>query len=1073
MGLLVPKPSRRRDISYQSVLQEIVLRDFDGLWNQADNDLNLKTKYFSTLLNWERKEDATIGPRYGYTKYSNIINTPLLDAEVNFDKGTNTLLVECAGHGLVEGSYVTLSGFPSNVTSYLGVPVTELTKPLVVIGPITLDTFHILLDRWTDTTGTEVAVHVKAKSDQPLGDIVDIEYFQNRLVYVTDKGYIGSVDSEAKSRVLWSPSVVELATLTEDASPEGFLRTFNNSDIMAYDLGRALYNVNAAKDAAQNNNQAYFNTTIPSAITLEPPFEFFTDIPPRMKDGWERKSVLPGLGTENNNRLAKDVIARPRYPVVSNPGFKDQGGRIRIDKAPDGTESCIRSRVDNDFPNPDARFLLDSYPQGLKELGLSGKYFWQSDYEWGDPTIGDVVGSIGFGLWIGGPSKFGYDRTVPEDQDGVWLTPIWNNGTTLASGQLGAFVQIDSYHLNRKQDRDNPPPEMHGKRAGNHQLTRNAWINFDMHVKMNTPGVADGFIRFWINDVMVAEIKNAVLTLDGKWGIHGFLFNDRWGEVFTGLDDYVVPTLDESYYISQLEYWTPEEKPVTSEPVEPKVGSLIQLAGWSTLGGVPDEEINRVHRIIDITGDQYKFRVLTKADSTAQSEVNKGIARVSISTAWSDTPFASHAVHNRKLLIGNGRDKPVVVDFLETNSAQFLRDPATDSNVNTPIAKYVAVGANYTVWGGNPLEPGTIYISATGTNNTYEGDPDPNDATRMDVSKLSSSSNGEITGLMFHKGNLWVAFDNEYVIIQLGVYTEDLHTPRVVDTIKNFGGISHRAMNSVGELAYSTDTQGVIHVEESLIGDSLRPKYASELIAPHISEALSSLSILEQQEKVWAFYDKRMSRYMLFVPRGTGVYHTYVYTLLPERKVGGWQLFRGYDFTCGVRSELNRLFVAKGQNIYYLGTSIDEVYKDDGLDVEGVLEFPWMDFNRRNVLKKLRYMGFDTVGTATFLVSLFTDGYYEDLEQLANEHMIDPNKEYDEFTLPLIPQVEQWFAGADRGGWGGNRQTYGGGRRTARTALMAVSAAFKQLRVRLYFKNNKKMNLVSIMMSYQVGSIRR
>jgi hypothetical protein len=164
--------------------------------------------------------------------------------------------------------------------------------------------------------------------------------------------------------------------------------------------------------------------------------------------------------------------------------------------------------------------------------------------------------------------------------------------------------------------------------------------------------------------------------------------------------------------------------------------------------------------------------------------------------------------------------------------------------------------------------------------------------------------------------------------------------------------------------------------------------------------------------------------------------------------------------------------MAKGPEVFYLGNSTDEVYDDNGTDVEGVFETPWSDFQARNDLKKLRYLNFDTDGDGTFEVRLFIDRYYEDLQQLQTDHEIDPDKTYDEFTLPLSPAVEQWYHGADRGGYGGAKQTMGGGRRTARNALLALSLMFKQLKLRVRFKNNKKMDFVSIIMSYQKGSIR-
>lgn len=1069
MGLVARKP-KQQVLRAPPVLTDVVLREFSGLWNQADNELNLKSNYFPTLLNWERKENGALGPRYGYKLYSSILNRPTLKGTLKLIPGDNQPELVSENHGLVEGTIIRLSGFPSTPSSYLGISTTDLSKPLTVIGPVTSDSMFALLPRWTTATGEAVDVEVDIKADLPTGNIIDLISFQNRLIWVTDTGYIGALDDLGHSRTIWGPSIVELISLDQDLSPTVFLYVKEGFTFLEIDTGQALYNITDALHAADVNDAHYFDVTIPSHKTTEPPFEGFTDIPPRTRGDWKSKPALAGLSSVDHGKRAIDVITRPRFPLVREPdAFIDPKRRVRIDASPDGEQGTIRVRHDNDYQNEDAYFRLDSFPNGVNHLALSAKLRWQGDYDFMDPATDDIEGTWGFGLWLGKHGNEAYWDRPPEKQDGVWITVTWDNQDVISTEPGGSGV-LYSFHLNRKEDRDGS--SMHGTPLGRMPIELDTWINFDLEVKLNKPGLADGIIRLWIKDILVGEITNAVLSLDDSWKLRGYLFYDGYGQVGFDVDDYIVPPQDQSYYINGITYWTPPEDLNTSEVVVPKIGSLIQLSGWPTMGGVPEWEINRVHKIEDIVGDRYKVRILTPAVTTVQSALNLGIARVSLSRSWRETAFASHAVSNRQLLIGNGIDKPVKVDFLDVNSARFLTDPASDSNINTPVARYVAAGSEYTVWGGNALEPGVIYISAAGTNGTYEGDQAPNDAIHMDVATHSSSTNGEITGLSFHKGLLWVGFDNDFVIIELGQYTEEVHTPTVKDVIKNFGCIAHKAMVSVGEVFYSVDVAGVVNVEESMVSKSFKPQYVSELIASHISGSMSKISALDQRDKVWAFYDKRMSRYMLWVPRGDGVFHTYVYTLLPDKKVGGWQLFRAYDFTCGVRSELSRLFVAKGPQVFYLGNSTDEIYNDNGTDVEGVFETPWMDLKSRNDIKRLRYLNFDTDGNGTFKVSLFTDRYYEDLQQLQTDHEHNPDIVYDEFTLPLIPTAEQFYVGADRGGYGGDKQTYGGGMRTARNALLAMSLMFKQLKLRVWFRNNKKMDFTSIILSYQRGSIR-
>jgi hypothetical protein len=876
MGLVARRP-KQQVLRAPPVLTDVVIRDFTGLWNQADNELNLRNTFFPTLLNWERKENGALGPRYGYTRYSSIMNRPTLKGTLHLTPGDNQPELESLNHGLVEGTVLTLSGFPSSPSSYLGISVSDLSKPLTVIGPVTTDSMFVILPRWTTTTGSPVSIDVDIKASQPTGNIIDLIAFQNRLVWVTDTGYIGALDDLGLSRTIWGPSIVELVSLDQDISPTVFLKTAQGQAILVIDTGQSLYDVDEALEAVRTEDRSYFDTEIISDDVTELPPQGFIEVPPRLRESWESEPALAGLSATDHGKRAIDVITRPRFPLAKEPdAFYDPKRRMRIDKSPDGEEGTIRVRHDNDYKNDDAYFRLNSFPDGKDHLSVSAKLRWETDYDWMDPTVQPLEGTWGFGLWLGKHGNEAYWDIPPEEQDGVWITVTWTNQDfVLAVPSSGASGALYSYHLNRKQDRDDI--WMHGLSTGDHPVTRGSWVDFDLEVKINKPGVADGFIRLWINDTLVGEITNAILSLDDRWKLRGFLCYDGFGQVGFDTDDYIVPPKDQSYYINGITYWTPPEELNTTEPVEVKVGSLIQLSGWPPLGGIPEWEINRVHRIEAINGDEYTVRVLTPAVATVQSEPNLGLARVSYSRAWRETAFASHAVSNRQLLIGNGIDKPVVVDFMETSSAKFLTDPASGSNINTPVARYVAAGSEFTVWGGNALEPGVIYISASGTNGTYEGDQAPNDAIHMDVALHSSSSNGEITGLCFHKGLLWVGFDNDFVIIELGQYVEDVHSPVVKDVIRNFGTVAHKAMISVGEIFYAADVAGVVNVEESQVARSFKPEYVSELIASHINGSMGRLTVLDQRDRVWSVYDKRMNRYMLWVPRGDGIYHTYVF----------------------------------------------------------------------------------------------------------------------------------------------------------------------------------------------------
>jgi hypothetical protein len=106
------------------LLRTSTLRDFSGLWNTADNDLNLKPKFAARLTNIERGTDGALKVRYGYRLFCDVAH-PRHQASVvvKGEIGTNQLVVQWASHGLSAGSVVRLTNLTAS--SYMGVSATK------------------------------------------------------------------------------------------------------------------------------------------------------------------------------------------------------------------------------------------------------------------------------------------------------------------------------------------------------------------------------------------------------------------------------------------------------------------------------------------------------------------------------------------------------------------------------------------------------------------------------------------------------------------------------------------------------------------------------------------------------------------------------------------------------------------------------------------------------------------------------------------------------------------------------------------------------------------------------------
>src|SRR4029077_11756572 len=105
--------------------------------------------------------------------------------------------------------------------------------------------------------------------------------------------------------------------------------------------------------------------------------------------------------------------------------------------------------------------------------------------------------------------------------------------------------------------------------------------------------------------------------------------------------------------------------------------------------------------------------------------------------------FVDFTIFSGDLLMANGKDKPLIVsthpnlpiggpnpDF---NKVAFLRDLGHDTNVNTPIGKYIIAHGRFTVIAGVASAPSTIFISHEDTSGTFFGDGAPNNGVNIDL----------------------------------------------------------------------------------------------------------------------------------------------------------------------------------------------------------------------------------------------------------------------------------------------------------------------------------------------------
>lgn len=604
-------------------------------------------------------------------------------------------------------------------------------------------------------------------------------------------------------------------------------------------------------------------------------------------------------------------------------------------------------------------------------------------------------------------------------------------------------------------------------------------------------------------------------------------------------------------------------------------GHNVTLAGLAATNNIPAVELNATHNVTVVTADTYDITVSTNAnadgsgggtsgtythnnrnitgniingayfqdrivgvasDGVVYQIDSNGVSQVVFNTqianklvgspnAWSATTFVSFAVFGGELIICNGVDKPLLADFevnAPTQPVQYLVDIPSGSNANTPTARYVLAMDHYVLMAGDPANPGLVYISNFDTAGTWSGDAAPNDATNVELDKVITSESAVIRGLGRFRDNVIVGFDDNLVIGNLGLYNASGdHEPAFDDAIEQHGAISHRTFRNLGNDLLSADVFGVPSLARALFTGSIQPQRISELIDPEIQALTDNLSVGSSEDRIFSVYNQKEGQYMLFIPNNDAIGQTtetqcFVYTKIDTLKIKAWSRFRGWNWSCALRSALGRVFFGVGKKFYVYGNDQDQIFGDfvndydfftwntstaytagqrvrddatgtvyialvghtsapsgtfaqartandalwdeyEGTNVDFTWELPWADFDTRMKIKHNKYIGFDTRGTGAFTAQMFVDNI--------QFSAVD--------GTTLDPTLTMDFVGGDSPGFGAGEQPFGGGRRTSDERLWSWPTKFKISKLRISGSTNKNLEFIAVTLAYLDGSIRR
>lgn len=538
------------------------------------------------------------------------------------------------------------------------------------------------------------------------------------------------------------------------------------------------------------------------------------------------------------------------------------------------------------------------------------------------------------------------------------------------------------------------------------------------------------------------------------------------------------------------------------------------FADISTVGG--GNIVNAEYyltRIICVDVNGLVFSI--DASGTVQTIFNTTLARALFGSprAWSATSFVSFCASNGFLVICNGVDKPLLVNAVY--SVQYLQDLATGTNVNVPRAKYCLQHKAYLILAGDAVNPSTIYIGAVNATGVFFGDAPPNDAVNVDLGPYVLRGDRTIKGMSRYRDKLIVTFTETALSITLGTYTGTpaVHVPNVDDAIDLYGSISHRANQTIGEEVILADGVGLATLQKIIFLNILKPQRASQLVDPEIQKSYAGLDVAAIENGVFSVYDRLEGMYMLFVPNastGTPVTETkcYAYSYNQELNVKHWAEFRGWNWSCALRSAEGRIFFGQGSKIFIRGNRQDQINldyvgdqetfsdgtvftdgtgfgpvasaTDSGIPIAFDWQLPWYDMHQRLSSKATRYISVDSSGTTVFNLDTFIDNFLSNPSDLG-ESFSDGTFCKDGFGVATVdpvytPALEMQFAGGDLLGFGGDSFGSGpfGGDRPSRTErLYAWPVKGKLFKIRIFGDSTGGLKIASIAFGYLKGSIRR
>ena len=246
---------------------------------------------------------------------------------------------------------------------------------------------------------------------------------------------------------------------------------------------------------------------------------------------------------------------------------------------------------------------------------------------------------------------------------------------------------------------------------------------------------------------------------------------------------------------------------------------------------------------------------------------------------WRRTDLVAFDYWSGQLILSNGFDKQLRIDFTKTNIIDYAVDPG-NSNSNAKIPAFDACKSAFRYFCVHDTDPANtsdvrtvVRITAKNTSVVFSDAPSPGDAVDIDIAKIVSTVEPIITGLALIRQSLMVIMPTASVLINLGSYitpsgaTAQVHEPTPIDVLPNFGTSGMRSVVEVGNDVFMLDYSGVPSARLSTLQNTVVPDRISTLIEPLISAHMGRLSNATIKRYAFGMFDPRNRSLHFYLPK--------------------------------------------------------------------------------------------------------------------------------------------------------------------------------------------------------------